>query len=541
MLNNNSSIFSRWADRRFLFLIFLWVLLTALNIGKAYHIDDTFHLKAASWIKENPGKPMSGLINWKDDPTPMYSHNQPPLFFFLISFIISLAGTGEIPLHLFLSIFTFLALLLFQRLTEVLKLENKYLLLMLFAFCPALVVNQNLMTDIPVLVVVLASALFLLKAGGQSKTSGYIFSALLLGLGLLIKYSVLPLLVVLLLVIIIRRDFKYIGTLLIPLGFLVLWSFWNLSEYGSIHFLDRPKGEIHINRLWSFMACTGSVSFFLASLLGGSWPNTKVRKGIYIVLFLFVLQIVLFANQLIPGKSNSIILNILFVLNGLLFYFLVVRLFIINAREIGLERYLKTDSFTIFLFIGATSAFMVLLAPFMATRHILLIIPFALLFSDKLFSKSGNQINRISLGLSILFGVLLGISDYTYANYYRKMAGISKDYPGQTVWTAGHWGWQWYAGKNGMKEYATNSSLVKDGDLMIYPANIPRQVLGPDLHLTVIEKRWDEASILTFFSGNNFASLYSSSTKTPPWTLSLQPIDTIYICRIHKFASDPPQ
>jgi len=92
-----------------------------------------------------------------------------------------------------------------------------------------------------------------------------------------------------------------------------------------------------------------------------------------------------------------------------------------------------------------------------------------------------------------------------------------------------------------MKEYATNSSLVKDGDLMIYPANIPRQVLGPDLHLTVIEKRWDEASILTFFSGNNFASLYSSSTKTPPWTLSLQPIDTIYICRIHKLASDPPQ
>jgi 4-amino-4-deoxy-L-arabinose transferase-like glycosyltransferase len=476
---------------------------------------------------------MSGMINWKDDSTPMYSHNQPPLFFYLLAFVISITGTGEIPLHLFLSIFTFLTLLLFNRLTEVLNLKNTTLLLLLFAFSPALVVNQNLMTDIPVLVVILASALFLLKARQKDKFTSYIITAFLLSIGLLIKYSILPLLIVLLLVILIRRDYKYLFTLFIPIGILVLWSVWNYAEYGSIHFLDRPRGEIHINRLWSFMACTGAVAFFSASILSGSFTKPWVRKGIIIVLILFLLQIVLFANRLIPEKTNTNLLNILFIINGILVYFLLVRQFIKNSKGTGFHSYLMSDSFIVLLFVASMAAFMVLFAPFMATRHILLVIPFVLLFSDGLFTRSGNTVNRISLGLSIVFGVTLGISDYTYANYYRKMANEIKTHSGQTVWTVGHWGWQWYAEKNGMKEYATNSSVVKDGDLMVYPGNISRQEFAPDLQLTVLEKKYDEAGFLTFFSGNNFASLYSSSMKIPPWTLSLQPIDTIYICRVH--------
>lgn len=532
-LKNNLRAINMLSKRRFVLLLLLWAFLTALNIGKAYHIDDTFHLKAASWILDHPGTPMSGMINWKEDPTPMYSHNQPPLFFYLLAFVISITGTGEIPLHLFLSIFTFLALLLFNRLTEVLNLKNKTLILLLFAFSPALVVNQNLMTDIPVLVVILSSALFLLKARQKDKFSSYIITAFLLSIGLLIKYSILPLLIVFLLVIIIRRDYKYLTTLFIPVGILVLWSVWNYAEYGSIHFLDRPRGEIHINRLWSFMACTGAVAFFSSSILSGSFTKPWVRKGIVIVLFLFLLQIVLFANRLIPEKTNTNLLNILFIINGILVYFLLVRQFIKNSKETGSYSYLMSDSFTILLFAASTAAFMVLFAPFMATRHILLIIPFILLFSDGLFTISGNPVNRISLGLNIVFGIMLGISDYTYANYYRKMANEIKTSSGQTAWTVGHWGWQWYAVKNGMEEYSTNSSVVKDGDLMVYPGNISRQEFVPNLHLTLLEKHYDKAGILTFFSGSNFASLYSSSMKIPPWTLSLQPIDTIYICRIH--------
>jgi 4-amino-4-deoxy-L-arabinose transferase-like glycosyltransferase len=518
--------------RKLPILILLWALLTAVNINKAYHIDDTFHLEAALWIHDHPATPMSGTINWKDNPTPIYTHNQPPLFFYLLALVISIVGTGEIPLHLFLSIFTFLALFLFDKLIDALKLKNRTLLLLLFGFSPALVVNQNLMTDVPLLALVLGSALFLLKAGEEKKTTGYIISALLMGMGLLIKYSVLPLLIVLLMVIIIRRDYKYLAVLLIPLGMLFLWSVWNYVEYGSVHFLDRPKSGLHINRLWSFMAAVGSMAFFSASMLYGTWAKPFVRAGIFIAFSLFLMLIIVFALGFVTEPAVNNIFNVLFVLNGLMVFFLLVQLFVKQTKKDGLQPYLETNSFIIFLFAGSMAAFMVLFAPFMATRHILLILPFVLLFTPGLFEKAGKGINRFSLIVTVILGVFLGISDYKYAGYYRKMAARYTTSPDTAIWTAGHWGWQWYTSRHGLKQYETGSAKVRKGDLLIYPGNISRQEFEQDLKLEIIEKHWEEATPLTFFSGNNFASLYSSSVKIAPWTLSLQPIDTIYVCRV---------
>ena len=515
-----------------LMLILLWAMLTLLNITKAFHIDDTFHLEAAEWIRENPLTPMSGLINWTDSPTPLYTHNQPPLFFYMIALVISFAGTGEIPLHLFLSIFTFLSLFIFDRLTHLLKIRNSGLLLLLFAFSPALIVNQNLMTDIPLLTLILGSAYFLVLASEQPKARSYVLAALLLGIGLLIKYSVLPLLVVLILVLIIRRDFRYLTVLLIPLGMLFLWSVWNYTEYGSVHFFDRPTGGLHINRLWSFMAVIGSVCLFTASLFHGSWPFRYVRYVIATVIIMFLALILLFISGLVSEQATAYILNIGFILNGFFLFFLMIRFTVKYVKASGFRQTIESDGFIMFLFAGATSAFIMLYAPFMATRHILLILPFVLLFLWPLIEKSGRTINRVSLISTVILGIALGISDYTYAGFYRKMASEIKLPQGTKVWTAGHWGWQWYSAKNGMIPFAGSTFEMNEGDWFVYPGNIPRQSFENSLELTVVEKYFESATPRTFFSGNNNASMYSSSMKIPPWTLSMRPIDTVYICRV---------
>ncbi|PKP47196.1 MAG: hypothetical protein CVT94_12185 [Bacteroidetes bacterium HGW-Bacteroidetes-11] len=515
-----------------LMLIFLWAMLTLLNITKAFHIDDTFHLEAAEWIRENPLTPMSGLINWTDSPTPLYSHNQPPLFFYMIALVVSFAGTGEIPLHLFLSIFTFLSLFIFDRLTHLLKIRNSSLLLLLFAFSPALIVNQNLMTDIPLLSLILGSAYFLVVASEQPKTRSYVLAALLLGIGLLIKYSVLPLLVVLILVLIIRRDLRYLTVLLIPMGMLFLWSVWNYTEYGSVHFFDRPTGGLHINRMWSFMAVIGSVCLFTASLFHGSWPFRYVRYVIAAVILMFLALLFLFISGLVSEQATAYILNIGFILNGFFLFFLMIQYAVKYIKASGFRQTIKSDGFIMFLFAGATSAFIMLYAPFMATRHILLILPFVLLFLWPLIEKSGRIINRVSLISTVILGIALGISDYTYAGFYRKMASEIKFPQGTKVWTAGHWGWQWYSAKNGMIPFAGSTSEMNEGDWFVYPGNIPRQSFENSLELTVVEKYFESATTLTFFSGNNNASMYSSSMKIPPWTLSMRPIDTVYICRV---------
>ncbi len=529
----------QFTEHRYFLIILLWLGLTAINLNKAFHIDDTFHIEAAEWIGSNPATPMSGYINWKNVPTPMYSHNQPPLFFFLIALSASIFGVSEIPLHLLLSIFTFLALIGFFKLTEILSIRPRKTLLLLFAFSPALIVNQNLMTDVPLLAIVLFSAYFLLRAGQTEKLRNYFLAALLLGMGLMIKYSVLPLFVVLGVVIIFRRDYRHLTVLIIPLVILALWSWWNYHEYGSIHFLDRPKGEFHINRFWAFVACTGSMSAFSVSLIYANF-RSKTAKTIYVLLFAgFSVLAILSLNGLIPDELNSILLNIIFIMNGFIVFYALVRLLIKHIKAQGLRKYVSDASFVVFLFMASLSAFMILFAPFIATRHILLILPFILLFGQYCFDSIKAGINRISIVLTLLLGSLLGISDYNYAGYYRKMAAEIKLPEGKTVWTAGHWGWQWYSNENGMLQYATDQSPVKPGDYFVYPGNISKQETGTNLKLSLVEKKWKEAGLLTFFSGNNMASMYSNSVRIAPWTFSRSPVDTIFIFRVDEVMSIP--
>jgi hypothetical protein len=198
----------------------------------------------------------------------------------------------------------------------------------------------------------------------------------------------------------------------------------------------------------------------------------------------------------------------------------------------GYKAFLHSNKFILFLILASLSIFMVLFAPFISTRHILLIVPFVLLFGNELICNTVKSIKRLSLAITVALGLILGISDWKYADYYRNMASsfdIPKD---KNVWFAGLWGWQWYAKENGMKPYSTNCSSLSEGDYLIYPGNIPLQEINENISLTIIDKKWKEANLLTFFSGNDFASLYNSSLDRPPWKLSKKPIDTIFICKV---------
>ena len=529
---------SKLLNHKYFLLFFLWSVLTVINIDKAFHIDDTFHLEAADYIRHNPDKPMSGLINWRDDPLPMYIENQPPLFFYLIALVSCIAGYNEISLHLFLSIFTFFGLYFFFQLTKILSVKKPAVLLALFAFCPAFIINQNLMLDVPVLTIILGSALFLLKAGSFKKALNYSLAASALTIGLLIKYSILPLFVVIILVIIIRRDYKNLLVLIIPAIAFSIWSLWNIHEFGFIHIFSKSAGIIHIKQLWSFIGCLGSISIFSISLVLGLFQKKIINRLIYFIIALFLIAMTMFVFEQIPEHQFSKSLNYAFMANGFMIIIaLVIRLFY-SLKDTGLKSFLHTDEFVIVMYLSSISAFIILFAPFMATRHVLLALPFILLFGHEFISNATAGTNRLSLTLTIVLGLLLGISDWKYADYYRRMVTTPELPKGHTVWTSGHWGWQWYSKKIGMKQYNMRKSIVKNGDYLIYPAGISQQKTNKNLKLTVLNKKWERADILTFFSVNDFASLYNSTMDKPAWRLSKSPIDTIIISRIETTNQD---
>jgi 4-amino-4-deoxy-L-arabinose transferase-like glycosyltransferase len=516
-------------DSKYLILV-LWFVLTAFNINKAYHIDDTFHIEAAEWIIEHPTHPMSGTINWNHVPEKIHTFNQPPLLFYLIALVIKLFGHNPIALHLFISVFTLLALYFFSNILRLIKSPHQKVLLCLFAFNPAFIINQNLMTDIPLLSVLLASVYYLLKSGVANKHRNYLISAIFIGIGMLIKYTFLPFILVFILYAYIRKELKYTIYLLVPIGLLILWSTWNYFEFGAIHITNRDKGSPHIKYLWMYFMTLGAITVIPMSLIG-IIKNQHILKFVSIILILFFPILVIslyFINYNKPILDQWLIYW--FILNGIVITFMLLFSFITQMRTNSKE-YLTSANFIFCLVAGGFSAFVILFAPFMASRHLLLVIPFILLIlNNKLFLHLAPV--RIALiTTTIILGILLGISDWMYADYYRKLAAsINKHENNQ--WFAGHWGWQYYAGNAGLKQFNGLESEILRDDLVYIPKNISQQSFPETITMEIIDKKWLEPNFLTFVSGHEQAGLYSTLLKYPVWTFSKTPVDTLFVYRV---------
>ncbi|MBL0131404.1 MAG: glycosyltransferase family 39 protein [Chitinophagaceae bacterium] len=195
--------------------------------------------------------------------TPIYKYNQPPLFFYIIFFTQSVLGENEIIMHMLISIFTLLSLIYFTKISFFLGVKHIKLLLTIFALCPAFVINQNVMTDVPILAISLGTMYYLLKGLKDGGLKNYVLSALLLSCGLLIKYSLLPLFFVTLLSIILSKNYKKAFVLVIPLFVLLLWSIWNVIEFDSVHIFDRPSSGFRIKKIVAFLGHWVQFLFFL--------------------------------------------------------------------------------------------------------------------------------------------------------------------------------------------------------------------------------------------------------------------------------------
>lgn len=520
-------------------LVILWIILTCFNINKAFHIDDAFHLEAAQWIGAHPTTPMSGFINWSNNPSSGSNANQPPLYFYLIAFVGELFGYSEIPLHIFQSIFTFLALWLFLKICTLQNITNTRTSLLFMAFCPGLMVNQNLMIDVPLLSLELAFVFFLLKSDGRRALRYYTLAALVLGCALLIKYSILPLLVVFLLIILAEKKYKYLNLGLIPVGILGLWSIFNLFEFQKVHIFNRPVSHFSIaaliNQTIGLLSCIGAIIPFSIALYNAKLPYKIVEKLSYLSLFAFLFFCGLVYFDIIPERISSLILNILFVINGMGIALVMGSEIWPRFRKEGKWRIPEKADLIFILTFASIAAFTVKYAPFIATRHILLLIPFIILICRDLIDRIPHRIQVLSIGLSVTMGVLLTLSDWHYADFYRKISTKINVPAEGKIWVSGHWGWQWYS-KNiaggHVSQYATDSSMVHPGDYFIRPAVADQQSVNENLVLKEIQRIYMKPGFSTFFSGHKAGSMYLSFPKKGPWNLSKTPVDTIIISRV---------
>lgn len=144
------------------------------------------------------------------------------------------------------------------------------------------------------------------------------------------------------------------------------------------------------------------------------------------------------------------------------------------------------------MWVLGTTFFIVANAPFMAIRHVLLVLPVILIaLGWHLAQMSRNFLaERINLATTALLGIALSLSDLSYASAYRDAPQLLRPHltTRGTVYHTGHWGWQWYASKAGMKQYDYLLTQLQEGDLLVVPDNIDSQVIQPQ-HLPNLTMR----------------------------------------------------
>ncbi len=173
--------------RRALVLAGLWALATGLNLLKPFHLDDTAHLLIAENILRDPLHPLSGMLNWLDTAEPVFVTNQPHLFFYLLAGVIAVFGAGEVALHLFLSLFTALAIWGADRLFRRFLPGQALFLTAALVLGPGFLINQNVMVDMPLLALMVLAVLIVTGERLSAARGAGAFAAF--SAALLSKYS----------------------------------------------------------------------------------------------------------------------------------------------------------------------------------------------------------------------------------------------------------------------------------------------------------------------------------------------------------------
>lgn len=539
MILSPGSLHMRIQKHCYLVLAAIWLFATFWNLDKPFHMDDAGHLEIARWIEGNPFHPMSGMINWNDAYEPIHKLNQPHLYFYLMALWGHFWGYSEVSMHLLMSVFTLWAIFGFHRLATLVDRDNALVYTGLFAMAPGFVAGQNTMVDVPMMAIWIEFFYTLLNPA-YNNSQRNVLASVLCSAALLVKYTSLILLPALVLAALLRRRSLDGLWLLVPISALVLWSLFNLYDYGGVHLLgrsaDHKSMRVYGDMALSWIVVLGSISPFaiFVFLASAAYPDAgRVR---YVWLF-FALGALMMPIAVTISMAFS---NVVDLTNSLLF----VAFASTGAGLLCLAMYRcvqplaqgRESETRVLLAYWAASAlcFVILFAPFMAARHVFVAVPALLLLTAPQASqwKHFGKLSVFALVVTALTSSLLAKADFWYASIYRDAPPYIAEKLGgkkESKWFMGHWGWQWYAQQVGWKQLALASEKPQVGDYLIAPLQAVGGDLPSGLELSLVANYilrptdWfaHYASVGLYFNPNGL-----------PWSYSSDPVEQFAVYRI---------
>jgi len=522
----------------------LFAFATAWNLTKPYHIDDPAYLELAQWIAAHPLHPMQGTVFWgAERPTSVADINQPHLYPYAMAAWGSLFGWGEVSMHALMALFALASIAFMYRLARAVLPERASLATFLVAASPAFVVGQNTMVDIPTLALWLLFFVILLERRKEpgAERLRYAVAGIVCGAAILTKYTSLILIPAIVLDGALRRRREAGYGVAVAVAMVLLWSGFNFWDYGSIHMLARmdARGVANVLDPAKWVLCLGAAAP-AAFAIAGAWLDGRERRiavagvaSLAVGMGVFLALVAALCDGFYDRAVSTAAFAAFFLLSGSLLC--VLALLALPWRRAALE----TDTaarWMLAYWVAGSAAFIVLFAPFMAMRHVLLALPAVVLLAlMAIRTRMRPPWTGAALVATLVSTSLIASADRWYAGIYRDEAKRLRDAlpAAARVWTVGHWGWQWYAQADGMSQIIAGEGRASPGDFVVYPERVHSQPLPTELvvssvrEIPVVPTNWVRsfaAPYAGFYATTTFAQL--------PWAVRREPIEVFHVLRI---------
>jgi hypothetical protein len=457
--------------------LFLAMILTLVNAAKPVVVDDTAYLLFARHLAQHANEPYSFELFWYAEPQPAMQILLPPVLPYWLALGIRIFGEQLFWLKIWLFPFAALLCLSVDRLMKRFTAEAANTGTIVFLLGPAVLPLFNFMLDIPAIALGTTAVALFMHACDRSQVVWAALAGLFVGLAIQTKYSLLVVpAVIFWFACTHRKSALLYATVALALALLVFagWEYWLSSRFGESHFLHHlrgqsdPRGTLHtlIAKLMlvkpllaHFGLLAVGVSIWAAQAAG--FRPRSMLGGICAVSGIIAIQAVVPLSIL--GNANQ---EHAYCLLGI---GIIVTLSLAAWRQRGDPAQHELRFLLGWLLIEVVAG--VVLTPFAAARRMIGVTLASAVFAGFAVSRSGSPrwTAYFAVGLGLFVTVLDLWDAFPEQVLAERAARVADPASGGTVWFQGHWGFQYYCGRQQMVPVVPGQSQLKTGDRLLLP------------------------------------------------------------------------
>lgn len=549
---------------------------TLLNAVKPLTIDDTAYHDFAAQAARRPLDPYGFAMFWWYQPEPANEVLAPPLFFYWWSLVLRLFGENVFLAKVWSLPFVVLLAYALYALARRFARGVELPLVTMTLFSPVILPSLNMMLDVPALALSLAAVALFCRACDRDSFVLAALAGLIAGLGMETKYTAfLAPATMLLYAALLGRLRLWPAAAVVAAQVFLSWEFLVSLLYGESHFFMHARYSADhglrwnlLLPLWTNLGSVGwaGVLLALAGLGVRRWGLAAAGAAgllAYVAVACFGGDVPVSENLFghaekpVTVPFEQVIFGTLGAVGLLVGGAALGRLFRVSAalmrwadRLLGwrqgtgrlrpgmsLSRPCRVRLFLLCWLVLEIVGY-VALTPFPAVRRIMGVVVVTTLLLGRLAAlRCRSAAARRTLYGVAAYGAALGLLVYgvDLAEARAEKAAVEEaarrirgQDDGATIWYVGHWGFQYYAERQGMRAISAYSppasaipipprSVLHRGDWLVIPqyrwsgdrfaGGVHKQFFTPDPYLTrleftvVMEDRVPLQTIINYYSG----------------------------------------